>query len=161
MRWRRTNTPAPPDAVILPPLPNENPELRDYYIGHLMDYWNDFRRVTRSRKKPKKAPSGPEDGSEDLLRPTADEGGEGVAGEETRAAQQGAAGSLSARANPPEAEAGTGGRAARGARRATREQLRMRLGAVREWLIEGRSSVCIVHACQENFHVRRRMAQIY
>ncbi len=59
------------------------------------------------------------------------------------------------------AEASARAKTGKTRRRASREQLRSRLGRVRQWLIDGRSSRRIVRACQERFGVRRRMAQLY
>ncbi len=129
-----------PETIILPPLPDDDPELREYHLRYLTQYWNDFRRVTRSRKKPKRSPA--EAGTptgEDLLRDDT----EGVAGAESSKPRS-------------SAEEGSPRRT-----RATPAQLRSRLGVVREWLVQGMNSVRIVHACREQFGVGRRMAQLY
>jgi len=146
-----------PETIILPPLPDDDPELRDSYLGHLTEYWNDFRRVTRSRKKPNRRPLAPReepplaerevyDAGEDLLRENPVPG-DGVAGaESSKPRSSGAEDPASA---PPRRK------------RATPAQVRSRLGIVREWLVQGRDRPSILHACREQFGVGRRMAQLY
>ncbi len=136
-----------PETIILPPLPDDDPELREYHLRYLTQYWNDFRRVTRSRKKPKKNPAeaGTPAGAE-LLRDDA-------------APTEGVAGAESSKPRSAAEEGSTATRPTR--RRATPAQLRSRLGVVREWLVQGMNSVRVVHACREQFGVGRRMAQLY
>jgi hypothetical protein len=123
------------EVVILPPLPDDNPEDREWHLQHLLKFYDDYKRVTRSKPQPKPDKRR----RDDLLRDDECRTGTGTGtGTETGTPEQ-----------------------AKVRRRATKEQLRMRLALVREWLVDGWPSDRILHVAQEKFHLRRRMAQLY